>query len=81
LVLIARAMIKHPPLLILDEALINLDNQGTAIFVSLIHKIVSKSDTTIFFVSHGYLDNLLPNCVYELVLNKNGSLGTIKECV
>jgi molybdate transport system ATP-binding protein len=27
LILIARAMIKHLPLLILDEALINLDNQ------------------------------------------------------
>tara|TARA_R110001592_G_scaffold4168_3_gene23369 strand:+ start:3154 stop:4392 length:1239 start_codon:yes stop_codon:yes gene_type:complete len=81
LVLIARAMIKHPPLLILDEALINLDNQGTAIVVSLIHKIVSESDTTILFVSHRYIDNLLPNCVYELVPTKYGSLGTIKQYI
>ncbi len=40
LILIARAMIKHLPLLILDEAMINLDNQETAVVVSLIHKIV-----------------------------------------
>ncbi len=81
LVLIARAMIKHPPLLILDEALINLDNQGTAIVVSLIHKIVKESGTTILFVSHRYIDNLLPNCVYELIPTKYGSLGTIKQCI
>jgi molybdate transport system ATP-binding protein len=81
LVLIARAMIKHPPLLILDEALINLDNQGTAIVMSLIHKIVKESDTTILFVSHRYIDNLLPNCVYELITTKYGSLGTIKQYI
>ncbi|PQB06550.1 hypothetical protein BST83_04755 [Polaribacter filamentus] len=81
LVLIARAMIKHPPLLILDEALTNLDNQGTAIVVSLIHKIVRESDTTILFVSHRYIDNLLPNCVYELIPTKHGSLGAIKQCI
>ena len=40
LILIARAMIKHLPLLILDEAMINLDNRETAVVVSLIHKIV-----------------------------------------
>jgi molybdate transport system ATP-binding protein len=45
-------MIKHPRLLILDEALINLDNQETAVVVSLIHKIVRESNTTILFVSH-----------------------------
>ena len=74
-------MIKHLPLLILDEALINLDNQGTAIVVSLIHKIVKESGTTILFVSHRYIDNLLPNCVYELIPTKYGSLGTIKQCI
>jgi molybdate transport system ATP-binding protein len=79
LVLIARAMIKHPPLLILDEPLINLDNQGTAIVVSLINKIAKESDTTILFVSHRAVDNLKPNYTYQLTPTKNGSLGNIKK--
>ena len=79
LVLIARAMIKHPPLLILDEPLIDLDNQGTAIVVALINKIVKESDTTILFVSHREVKNLQPNFIYELIPSKNGSLGNIKK--
>jgi molybdate transport system ATP-binding protein len=72
-------MIKHPPLLILDEPLINLDNQGTAIVVALINKIVKESDTTILFVSHRPVKNLQPNFIYELVPSKNGSLGNVKK--
>lgn len=79
LVLIARAMIKHPPLLILDEPVLNLDNQGTAILIALMNKIIKESDTTILFVSHRSVDNLLPNTVYELVPTKNGSIGGIKK--
>ena len=78
LVLIARAMIKHPPLLILDEPLINLDNKGTTIIVSLINKIVAESNTTILFVSHREVENLKPNFIYELIPSKNGSSGNVK---
>lgn len=80
LVLIARAMIKHPPLLILDEPLIDLDNKGTEIIVALINKIVAESDTTILFVSHREVENLNPNFIYELSPSKKGSLGKVKEC-
>ncbi|WP_343329479.1 ATP-binding cassette domain-containing protein [Polaribacter staleyi] len=78
LVLIARSMIKHPPLLILDEPLINLDNQGTAIIVSLINKIVAESDTTILFVSHRPVKDLHPNFIFELIPTKKGSIGNVK---
>lgn len=77
LVLIARAMIKHPPLLILDEPLINLSNQETAIIVALINKIVKESNTTLLFVSHRKVENLLPNFIYELEPTQNGSLGNV----
>ncbi|MCI2228350.1 ATP-binding cassette domain-containing protein [Polaribacter sp. MSW13] len=79
LVLIARAMIKHPPLLILDEPLIHLDDYGTAIIVTLINKIAKESDTTILFVSHRPIKNLHPNYIYELTPSKKGSLGNIKK--
>ena len=79
LILIARAMIKHPPLLILDEPLINLDNNGTNIIVTLINKIALKSETTIIFVSHRKVKNLQPDYTYELIPSLNGSLGNVKK--
>ncbi|WP_282073468.1 ATP-binding cassette domain-containing protein [Polaribacter atrinae] len=79
LVLIARAMIKHPPLLILDEPLINLDNKGTAIVVALINKIVKESDTTILFVSHREVKDLQPKFIYELIPDVNGSVGKVQK--
>jgi len=79
LILIARAMIKHPPLLILDEPLINLDNKGTSIVVALINKIVKESDTTILFVSHREVKDLQPNFIYELIPSVSGSVGRVKK--
>ncbi|WP_341222175.1 ATP-binding cassette domain-containing protein [Polaribacter atrinae] len=79
LVLIARAIIKHPPLLILDEPLINLDNKGTAIVVALINKIVKESDTTILFVSHREVKDLQPKFIFELIPDVNGSVGKVQK--
>jgi len=79
LVLIARAMIKHPPLLILDEPLTNLDEKGTSIVVALINKIAKESNTTTLFVSHRNIEELQPGFTFELVPSKNGSLGKIKK--
>ncbi|QOD61564.1 ATP-binding cassette domain-containing protein [Polaribacter haliotis] len=79
LVLIARAMIKNPPLLILDEPLINLDEKGTAIVVALINKIAKESNTTVLFVSHRIVKDIQPDFTYELTPTKNGSLGNVKK--
>jgi molybdate transport system ATP-binding protein len=65
--LIIRAMVKHPPLLILDEALAGLDEYNTALSVSLINKIASESDTTIIYVSHRKEEGLNPRKVFELL--------------
>ena len=64
--LIVRAMVKHPPLLILDEALAGLDEQNTALSVALINKIASESDTTIIYVSHRKEEGLNPRNVFRL---------------
>jgi molybdate transport system ATP-binding protein len=64
--LIVRAMVKHPPLLILDEALAGLDEENTLLSVALINKIASESDSTIIYVSHQKEEGLNPKNIFEL---------------
>eukprot|EP01093_Parvamoeba_rugata_P017464 TRINITY_DN7031_c0_g1_i1.p1 TRINITY_DN7031_c0_g1~~TRINITY_DN7031_c0_g1_i1.p1 ORF type:complete len:273 (-),score=44.35 TRINITY_DN7031_c0_g1_i1:365-1183(-) len=79
LVLIARAMIKHPPLLILDEPLININDEGRALISALINKIAKESETSILFVSHRDETNIHPNFTYELHPSADGSVGIQKH--
>ncbi|MFD2916064.1 ATP-binding cassette domain-containing protein [Psychroserpens luteus] len=78
LILIARAMIKHPPLLILDEPLINVDDEGTMLISALINKIAQESETSILFVSHRDEANIYPDFTYELHPSPKGSVGIQK---
>ncbi|MGW9687088.1 ABC transporter ATP-binding protein [Flagellimonas sp. 2504JD1-5] len=75
LVMTARAMIKHPPLLILDEPTAGLDDENAALFVSLVNKIAQESDTTIVFVSHRKEIGLDPQFDYILEMKPTGSIG------
>jgi len=77
LVLIARAMVKHPPLLILDEPATGLDDAGVELMTRLINKIAQESDTAILYVSHRNEKGLNPQFIYELTPGANGSTGTI----
>lgn len=80
LVLIARAMVKNPPLLILDEPTNGLDDTDTALFVELINKIATETNTAILYVSHRKEANLKPNFVFELLPNTTGSVGKQVNC-
>ncbi len=78
LVLIARAMVKHPPLLILDEPTNGLDDHDANLFCQLINKIARETQTAILYVSHRKEKTLLnPDFIYELVPEKTGSLGRV----
>lgn len=52
LLLIARAMVKHPPLLILDEPCLGLDDMNRQLVLALIEKICADSDTSVLYVNH-----------------------------
>ncbi|QIA08414.1 ABC transporter ATP-binding protein [Draconibacterium halophilum] len=79
MVLIARAMIKHPPLLILDEPSTGLDDQSAALLSALINKIADESQTAILYVSHRTEPDLKPQFVFELIPSEKGSVGEVKS--
>jgi molybdate transport system ATP-binding protein len=61
LVLIARALVKHPTLLILDEPLQGLDHLNRELVKRWIDRLISEGHTQLLFVSHHAED--APKCI------------------
>lgn len=69
LILVARAFVKDPELLILDEPLHGLDNRGRQLVLRLIEAFCSRPEKTLVFVSH-YREEW-PSCIdHELYLKR-----------
>ncbi|MEP7259143.1 MAG: ATP-binding cassette domain-containing protein [Flavitalea sp.] len=72
MVLLARAMVKQPPLLILDEPCQGLDKQQVEEIKQLIDDMHHAFGTTVIYVSH--YDDDLPSCVDKRLTLNNGNM-------
>lgn len=70
LTLLARALVKNPPLLVLDEPCQGLDDEQKEQFIQLVDDLCEQLNTTLIYVSH-YAEEI-PNCVKKVLLLNEG---------
>ena len=63
LVLLARAMVKSPAILILDEPCLGLDSYHRRLILQAADHIAANSDTQILYVSHSQGE--VPACINQ----------------
>ncbi|PCH61232.1 MAG: ABC transporter ATP-binding protein [SAR86 cluster bacterium] len=63
LVLLARAMVKQPRLLILDEPCVGLDDYHRSLILQVLDAIASQTTTQLIYVSH--VEEEMPNCINQ----------------
>ncbi|WP_405380958.1 ATP-binding cassette domain-containing protein [Maribacter sp. LLG6340-A2] len=78
LIMTARAMVKQPPLLILDEPTAGMDDESAALLVALVNKFAAETNTAIIFVSHRKEKGLKPKQTFNLIPSEQGSTGIIQ---
>jgi len=81
MVLLARAMVKHPLLLVLDEPCQGLDYSNRQLILNLVDYIALNSNTSVLYVSHCHEEDL--QCIKKkLTFNKSDSgLFIAKESI
>jgi molybdate transport system ATP-binding protein len=74
MVLLGRALVKNPPMLILDEPCQGLDEEQTQYFRKLISLLCEAFGTTLIYVSH-YREEL-PDCIDRFLVLQKGMIVT-----
>ncbi|HLL42727.1 MAG TPA: ATP-binding cassette domain-containing protein, partial [Segetibacter sp.] len=72
LILLVRALIKNPPLLVLDEPCQGLDDEQTTLFKAIINEICITGNKTLIYVSH-YVHEI-PECVSKFIRLEDGRI-------
>lgn len=72
LVMLTRALVKSPPLLILDEPCQGLDKTQTELFKSIIESICNIKSVTLIYVSHYRED--IPKSINNFLYLENGKI-------
>ena len=78
MVLLARAMVKSPAILILDEPCLGLDSYHRRLLLRAVDHIANNSDTQILFVSHTTGDT--PKCINQLLEFEGAEVGYNLKC-
>jgi molybdate transport system ATP-binding protein len=73
LVLLARALVKNPPLLILDEPCQGLDFAAVEHFKQVVDTVCDSSESTLVYVSHYTYE--IPSCVTQTLRLDNGKIA------
>jgi molybdate transport system ATP-binding protein len=75
MVMVVRAMVKYPSLLILDEPTVELDDTNSHLFIEMVNAIAAEKKITIVYVSHRDEPDLQPDKIFELISGIHGSTG------
>ena len=78
MVLLARAMVKSPVILLLDEPTLGLDGHHRRLILRAIDHIAANSDTRIIFVSHSAGET--PACINQHVVFEPRDEGFVVVC-
>lgn len=78
MVLLARAMVKSPVILILDEPTLGLDGHHRKLILRAIDHIAAHSDTQVIFVSHSVGE--MPACINQHLTFTPGNEGFEVTC-
>ncbi len=75
-VLLTRALVKNPPLLILDEPCQGLDTERKEEFLELINEVCIRGNKTMIIVSH--YENERPACISHFIKLDKGKVVEMK---
>jgi molybdate transport system ATP-binding protein len=73
--LLGRALVKSPSLLILDEPCQGLDRHQTSYFIRLLDALCTRLNTTLIYVTH--IKEEIPSCMNKMIMLENGE---VKYC-